>query len=185
MALKVDTRRILAQSLEELLTTSELEKITVKDIVDHCGASRSVFYRYFRDKYELATWVYESAIADIMDEFQRSGSQGGDVTDTTLPTLRFIMTKKSFFQRMIRYKGQNSFQESFIAHFTKIVGAYYEEISGKREMTAEVAFAIRYMAAAHSYAIEHWIENGFREPPEWVAAQLTENSRPMHELFRA
>lgn len=54
MALKVDTRRILAESLENLLEKRELKDITVNEIVGNCGAARSTFYHHFKDKYDLA-----------------------------------------------------------------------------------------------------------------------------------
>ena len=47
------TKRLLAQSLMDLMTTTPLEKISVNDIVDHAGVGRNTFYYHFEDKYDL------------------------------------------------------------------------------------------------------------------------------------
>ena len=38
------TKHLLAQSLQELMATTPLEKISVNDIVDHAGVGRNTFY---------------------------------------------------------------------------------------------------------------------------------------------
>ena len=47
------TKRLLAQSLMDLMTTTPLEKISVNDIVDHAGVGRNTFYYHFEDIYAL------------------------------------------------------------------------------------------------------------------------------------
>ena len=55
------TKTILANAFEELLQTKSFDEITVTDIVKHCGAARSTFYKYFSDKYDVMIWKYENA----------------------------------------------------------------------------------------------------------------------------
>ena len=50
------TKRLLAQSLQEIMVTTPLEKISVNDIVDHAGVGRNTFYYHFEDKYDLVNW---------------------------------------------------------------------------------------------------------------------------------
>lgn len=42
------TKHLLAQSLQELMATTPLEKISVNDIVDHAGVGRNTFYYHLR-----------------------------------------------------------------------------------------------------------------------------------------
>ena len=41
------TKQLLAQSLQELMATTPLEKISVNDIVDHANVGRNTFYYHF------------------------------------------------------------------------------------------------------------------------------------------
>ncbi|MGI6014303.1 MAG: TetR/AcrR family transcriptional regulator C-terminal domain-containing protein [Oscillospiraceae bacterium] len=56
------TKRLLAASLKQLLTKKTLDKITVKDITDHCGVNRQTFYYHFQDVYALLEWIFEEEL---------------------------------------------------------------------------------------------------------------------------
>ena len=43
------TKEIIARTFTELLDEKPMSKITVKDIVEHCGVNRNTFYYHFRD----------------------------------------------------------------------------------------------------------------------------------------
>ncbi|HAZ05014.1 MAG TPA: TetR/AcrR family transcriptional regulator, partial [Acetobacterium sp.] len=49
----MNTKKIIADSMFSLLKTKSFNKITVDKILSESGVSRSTFYRYFSDKYEL------------------------------------------------------------------------------------------------------------------------------------
>lgn len=53
----MNTKRILADSLEGLLRERPLGEITVQDITAASGLSRSTFYKHFEDKYDLVGWM--------------------------------------------------------------------------------------------------------------------------------
>ncbi|MCH5300894.1 MAG: TetR/AcrR family transcriptional regulator [Ruminococcus sp.] len=49
---------LLGNTIEDLLNKTAIDKITLKRILDECGVSKQTFYRYFRDKYDLANWRF-------------------------------------------------------------------------------------------------------------------------------
>lgn len=55
----VNTKRAIAESFKKLLSSRELNKITVKDIVQDCGVNRQTFYYHFHDVYELMEWLFQ------------------------------------------------------------------------------------------------------------------------------
>ena len=62
------TKQLLAQSLQELMATTPLEKISVNDIVDHANVGRNTFYYHFEDKYDLVNWYFQSGITRFLVE---------------------------------------------------------------------------------------------------------------------
>ena len=62
------TKHLLAESLQELMVTTPLEKISVNDIVDHAGVGRNTFYYHFEDKYDLVNWYFQSGITQFLVE---------------------------------------------------------------------------------------------------------------------
>ena len=60
------TKHLLAQSLQELLATMPLEKISVNDIVEQAGVGRNTFYYHFEDKYDLVNWYFQSGVTEFL-----------------------------------------------------------------------------------------------------------------------
>ena len=51
-------REILAESFRELAGSKPVDRITVPEIIENCGYSKTTFYRLFKDKYDLMAWDY-------------------------------------------------------------------------------------------------------------------------------
>ena len=68
------TKQLLAQSLQELMATTPLEKISVNDIVDHANVGRNTFYYRFEDKYDLVNWYFQSGITRFLVELSAYSS---------------------------------------------------------------------------------------------------------------
>lgn len=54
------TRYVFAQAIKDLIKMTSLDKITVTDIVMRSGMTRQMFYRHFKDKYDLVNWYFEN-----------------------------------------------------------------------------------------------------------------------------
>ena len=54
-----NTKRLLANSLCELLSEKTLDQITIKDLTDNCGLNRQTFYYNFHSIYDLIAWIFE------------------------------------------------------------------------------------------------------------------------------
>ena len=74
------TKKAIVQSFMELLGKKSIDKITVRDVVDHCGINRNTFYYYFQDIYavleEISRNVADSLpskapLADTFEAFFR------------------------------------------------------------------------------------------------------------------
>src|SRR5665647_3664355 len=67
--MRVDAKRVLADSLIELSARKPLAKVTIQDIVDNCGASRQTFYNHFTGKYELVDWIVSKNSDEVIRKF--------------------------------------------------------------------------------------------------------------------
>jgi AcrR family transcriptional regulator len=64
-------REILAESFRELAVSKPVDKITVPNIIENCGYSKTTFYRLFRDKYDLMAWDYAQKIHAIVMQTEK------------------------------------------------------------------------------------------------------------------
>lgn len=61
----VSTKKAIIDSFMHLAAKKPLEKITVRDIVDHCGINRNTFYYHFQDIYAVLEAVCLGGTAKI------------------------------------------------------------------------------------------------------------------------
>ncbi len=66
---------LIVDALTVLVRQKSFDKITVKDILNISGVSRSTFYRHFKDIYDLATWSFEKFIQEWIQRYE-----AGDTT---------------------------------------------------------------------------------------------------------
>lgn len=66
------TKQALATALTELLNTTTLDNITVKDIVERADVSRQTFYYHFGDVYQLLDWDFKNMMKKLYEKPEES-----------------------------------------------------------------------------------------------------------------
>ena len=117
----------LAQSLKKLLSTRTLDKITVKDIAEDCGANRQTFYYDFRDIYDLLEWNF----CDATERLIRSGLDHGDWRSGVKAVTEYLQEN-----RTLVWNAYHSISHESVSEFLKrtlrphILSAVREEAKG-------------------------------------------------------
>ena len=65
-------KEILAESFRELAGSKPADRITVPNIIENCGYSKTTFYRLFRDKYDLMAWDYAHRLQAIVSRTEKA-----------------------------------------------------------------------------------------------------------------
>lgn len=63
----VNVKNLIAETFVKLSDEKNIDKITVKDIVEACGISRQAFYYHFQDLLEVIEWSMEQAFGQLLD----------------------------------------------------------------------------------------------------------------------
>lgn len=155
-------KNILKESFTELLQRQSFKEISVKDIVDNCDVSRSTFYRYFKDKYELMNYFFQSELDVILSNYS-------DITDwkkVTHETVHFIYHNKVFFKNIIHFKGQNSFLDHIFEkthfYFISRLNSFYPNA----EIPTELVKSVEFYCSGLIFILERWIMNDMKESPD-------------------
>lgn len=53
------TKELLAITLQKLMKTENLDKISIKKLTEECGINRQTFYYHFSDIYDLVYWMLD------------------------------------------------------------------------------------------------------------------------------
>ena len=70
----LDVKTAVADAFQELLARKDVDKITVKDLVEACGISRQTFYYHFRDSVDVMEWKARREMERLLPEHLKAAS---------------------------------------------------------------------------------------------------------------
>lgn len=156
------TKSLLAQSLQELMLTMPLEKISVNDIVEHAGVGRNTFYYHFEDKYDLVNWYFQTGVTHFLAT-RTNYTSWINLMDSIEEYLR---ENRVFYTNALRYTGQNSLQEYIFDFFASIVIQRLTETCppGQPPLSeADARFIGNFVSGAFMGVLIPWVDRGMKE----------------------
>lgn len=164
MALKTLSQRAFATALEDLLRTIPMERIRVTQLAKLAGATPQAFYYHFRDKYDLAAWIYlQDYAAVVADEPQSFSPQQID------RMMAQFEKRKTFYQRAFTDKSQNAIEGYVNQHSYSMAQAAVERLQDG-PLTTQQKMAIRY----HQYGVMGLFKDWIFERLDMSRSQLAE-----------
>lgn len=70
----VDVKGAVAAAFLEMAARKDVDKITVKDLVEACGISRQTFYYHFRDIVDVLEWTAHQGVERILAQSLKASS---------------------------------------------------------------------------------------------------------------
>ncbi len=174
------TRKLIQNSLIELIARKGFETITVGDIATHAMINRSTFYRYFQDKYDLMTQIFEEASNQLVDEIKPSLIQllTVDEVDTPEGWIRFfnhIAENRVMYQTMLGNYGNPWFVLKIRNCLSDIIKKRIHAFGSRKSVDnipEEVLTSI--IANCCVGTISWWLESKDPVPPAQIAQWLSE-----------
>ena len=114
------TKRLLAQSLMDLMMTTPLEKISVNDIVDHAGVGRNTFYYHFDDIYSLIESVFNNHVITI----ERMFEEGASWSECSEVALKFLVENRRAIRHIAFSMNRNQLDHYLYVVFKRIFTEY-------------------------------------------------------------
>ena len=148
--LKTYTKKLFADTLQDMTKNMPFEKIKVKDICENIGCDRQTFYYHFRDKYDLAAWIftkdYENALLSTNGVF---------LEEHAAETLRTMYKNRHFYRKAFTDKSQNAISRYIFAYFVNLGSQAVKEMQDTEIIDKETLYSIK----SHSFAcVGHTIE---------------------------
>ena len=174
------TKLLLAQSLQQLMLTMPLERISVNDSVEKAGVGRNTFYYHFADKYDLVTWYFQTGVTPFLFEHTKYGSW----QDILLGLEEYFRQNKVFYQNALAYTGQNSLSEYIYDFMQKYNRQRLSEC--RPDMRAdELEFLSQFLSRAGMGVLMAWVRGGMeRELSQQTGYLLAlHDSNLLHELL--
>lgn len=161
------TKELMVEALKKLSKLKPLEKITVKDIVTECQASKQTFYNHFQDKYDLFSYALVVVLEqNLMD----SAKYACDFKTTILNYFRLVIQDREFYRSFMRDESAREQTFNCIARFAS--DYFREHIQNKLGVDGvddEMNMSISHYTAGTAKLVVDWICSGMTRSPELMA----------------
>lgn len=144
-------KKAFSDALEELMLKKDLVDITINEIIERAGMSRTTFYRYFQDKFELSRWRLENMLGDIDRETIDS--------DILAMNLKMLVSEigehKPYYKKLSSYVGQNSLEDFFYS----VLYEWAEHFCAKKGRTLgkKDYYIVQYHASGIIGVMKRWL----------------------------
>jgi len=169
----MDIKKILCDSIIELLEHNTIDRIAVQDILEKSGVSRAIFYKYFKDKLDLMMYPLFLFI-------ERDLKSSNTVSlEFYIRLFQFMEKNQSFFKNAFISEGQNSYGQELSSYGAKVFEKAYTYVIGKdaAELTAEDKYWMEFYSSGAFAVVKRWVESGMKESPQMIG-QLIYNCMP-------
>lgn len=155
------TKRLLKQSLIDLLKEKSIHEISIKDICAGADINRSTFYRHYNTQFELYDDILEDITQDIAGIY--ASCAGEDYTAQSFLTeiLRYIEAHRETFLVILSGHSNVSMGETFNRFTNRFIDT---------EHASELSvYIIQFIAAGMTSFLWTWLNKEKRRSAEDVA----------------
>lgn len=164
------TKKALAQSLKNIMSTTPLSKITVNDIVKDCGVNRRTFYYHFQDIYALLEWIFKNEVGNVMAENKtyNTWQQG------FLKIFYYLSENRKLVLNTYNSIGRDKLETHLYAAVYILVLNVVDEITkGIEVCEKDKEFVVNFYKVALVGILLEWIRTNMIENPEQIIENLT------------
>ena len=164
------TKLAICSSLKELMVQKPLDKITVSEIMDHCGMVRQHFYYHFEDIPSLFRWMLERDIGRTILEAKAIGD--GEAR------LRCLFVMAINAMPYMKKGMESNYRAELEQLLTQYVQYLFEQMCDEEDLYQNCTrFEAKLILSYHSHAVMGILRN-------WTDADTKHLDQIVHTVFR-
>lgn len=165
------TKKQIKTVLAQLLSQKDLRDITVQEIADMAEISRTTFYNYYLDVYD----IYEQMEKEVLTELGLLISEHGAKTGLELypVVFRYIKDNPEIFKMVFGPKGPGSLYMKLLNMVEGLNQIIWTERFGVDMNDARVLCAIRYHSNGTMAIVANWVMSDFSQSQDFIIQMLT------------
>ncbi|MGM9890134.1 MAG: TetR/AcrR family transcriptional regulator [Floccifex porci] len=170
MALNI--KSILADALLELCETKEFKNITIQNLQQKTGLSRSAFYNHFKDKNDLVQWIYYNYVLCNFKEVNIEANY----YENLVAYYQLVEKYHRFLKSALKVNEQNCLREYMYAHPFEWEQKYHEKWCRENQVNdsseEELQFFTKYHVLASVGMTIDWIMEDMPISSELMAKRI-------------
>lgn len=151
-----DKRKSISKQLISLISQGhELTSITIKELTGIENISRSSFYNYFSDVYDLLNWIYYNELLVWFDEFLKNEMH----REGFKLLYKKIYSNKNFYLNIFKFNREFAIDIYFKNYFYEVFYSYPSKKINPNGLK-ECELTRQFYANSMSYVLTLWLESG-------------------------
>ena len=169
-AQKIDRRVVrsrdrLGDAMIELIQEKPFGEITVQEVLDRAGVSRTTFYAHYRDMDDL----FMSDVDEFLEGAAAMLTRGGDTSDRVAPVEEFfahVAEGRKLYDALVADGRIGDFLELARGHFARGIERRLAGSERARGMEEAARAALSHaLAGAMLSLLSWWVDRGMTAPP--------------------
>ena len=153
-----ETRKALGNAFEELLREKPFDKLSVNDIAQRANLSRRAFYNHFKDKYDLAYWIFETGCEEL---YKRTLGADSTYREFQRQVIAAYLPEIPYVKNLVAHThGIDSWRESASRVLVNLLSDHIATHFGSAALTDEVHFYLLFFLRASILSIIEWTDQG-------------------------
>jgi AcrR family transcriptional regulator len=159
------TKRALKDSLLELMKTIPIRDIPIKAICAGAEVSRSTFYIYYDDQYDLLTDIQNETFDKVKAEYRKYLLEPGRRKDSNVyeEWLRHVADNQDSLQVLLSENGDINFQKKLIEERIMEIGNELKRINESADEETQRVYSV-FLVQGLLGLIQDWIKHGMDIP---------------------
>ena len=158
------TKRLLQNSLIEILEKKPIHEITIKEICDNADINRSTFYRHYNTPHMLFDEIYDNVYKDILEIANQFRQTNFNSVDAMTQILSYCEENRRLCMVLLSENGELNIGKNFSDLVTQAVMTAPDSTPSELHM-----YVVQFMAAGMANFIWNWLKNENRLPARTVA----------------
>lgn len=170
------TKKAIEAAVISLLATTDLNKITVSEVVEAAHIARSTFYRYYDSVQDVATEMGDRILRSMAEinrwaAIERVDETSSRLTPSALNRMTYLYEHRAEVNALTGPHGDPEFLERASG---VMAGYWIKRLERGAKTPVDAEFFTRFMAAGHNAVIIYWLKEHPEVPPEKVATFLNQ-----------
>ena len=167
----LNTKRMLAQTLNELMAEKPFEKITVSELTKRAGVNRQTFYYHFETIVDLLRWNLTDKGGELLSGFSADPFAW---KEAILTCLYFVRDNSAAVLCALRSIENQQIRGFFIGFFRQVFSGLFDYIAGDLDIDQDFRdFITNLHIVGAAGLVVQWLEGGMKESPEQITEWLT------------
>jgi len=150
------TKRILKDSLLELMQTKPISKITIKEICELSDMSRSTFYLHYQDQFALLEDIEKEVLEKTFENLKTLDTKSNSISSIEI-LLNYIKDNKATFGILLCQMENYDFQKGIMHSVQTYIQSIIPGLPDKHKEKYIYSFI---MHGSHNIIVD-WINNDF------------------------